>query len=300
MATIKVKRGASDTTGTLASGEPAFNTSSKKLWMGYDDTNKVWVGAEIEATMASTDSALKLTTQKGIVDYIASLNYGSGSGDMLLGSVQTVTGVKTFNSGTLKLAGSTSGTTILNASAVAGTTTLVLPAADDTLVGKATTDTLTNKTIAAGSNTISGLTNTQLSGTAGISNANLANSAVVIGSTSVSLGATVTTFAGLSSVTSTGFTGALTGNASTATNLVTTRGIYGNNFDGSAALTQVIAGTYGGTGVNNGANTITIQGNVSHAGAFAQTFTATGTTSLTLPTTGTLLSDASSIDGGSY
>ena len=101
-------------------------------------------------------------------------------------------------------------------------------------------------------------------------------------------------------VCSTGFTGALTGNASTATNLVTTRGIYGNNFDGSAALTQVIAGTYGGTGVNNGANTITIQGNVSHAGAFAQTFTATGTTSLTLPTTGTLLSDASSIDGGSY
>ena len=157
MATIKVKRGASDTTGTLASGEPAFNTSSKKLWMGYDDTNKVWVGAEIEATMASTTSALKLTTQKGIVDYIAGLGYGSGSGDMLLGTVQTVTAAKTFNSGTLKYAGSTSGTTILNATAVAGSTTLVLPAADDTLVGKQTTDTLTNKTIAAGSNTISGL-----------------------------------------------------------------------------------------------------------------------------------------------
>ena len=146
MATIKFKRGATDTTGTLASGEPALNTASKKLWVGYDDTNKVWVGAEIEATMASTTSALKLVTQKGIVDYIAGLGYGSGSGDMLLGSVQTVTGVKTFNSGTLKHAGSTSGTTILNASAVAGTTTLVLPAADDTLVGKATTDTFTNKT----------------------------------------------------------------------------------------------------------------------------------------------------------
>ncbi len=288
MATIKVKRGASDTTGTLASGEPAFNTSSKKLWMGYDDTNKVWVGAEIEATMASVDSALKLTTQKGIVDYIAGLGYGSGSGDMLLGTVQTVTAAKTFNSGTLKYAGSTSGTTILNATAVAGTTTLVLPAADDTLVGKATTDTLTNKTIAAGSNTISGLTNTQLSGTAGISNANLANSAVVIGSTSVSLGATVTTFAGLTSVSSTGFTGALTGNASTATALATTRAIYGNNFDGTAALTAAIGGTYGGTGVNNGANTITVAGNLSHAGAFTQTFTATANTAVTLPTTGTL------------
>lgn len=33
-----------------------------------------------------------------------------------------------------------------------------------------------------------------------------------------------------------------------ATVLETTRAIYGNNFDGSAALTQVIASTYGGTG----------------------------------------------------
>ena len=49
----------------------------------------------------------------------------------------------------------------------------------------------------------------------------------------------------------TNFRGALVGNASTATTaatLTTTRAIYGNNFDGSAALTQVIASTYGGTG----------------------------------------------------
>ena len=44
-------------------------------------------------------------------------------------------------------AGSTSGTTTVQATAVAGTTTLTLPAATDTLVGKATTDTLTNKTL---------------------------------------------------------------------------------------------------------------------------------------------------------
>ena len=44
--------------------------------------------------------------------------------------------------------GSTSGTTTVQASAVAGTNTLTLPAtSNDTLVGKATTDTLTNKTL---------------------------------------------------------------------------------------------------------------------------------------------------------
>jgi trimeric autotransporter adhesin len=43
--------------------------------------------------------------------------------------------------------GNTSGATRLNAAAVAGSTTLTLPAATDTLVGKATTDTLTNKTL---------------------------------------------------------------------------------------------------------------------------------------------------------
>jgi len=50
----------------------------------------------------------------------------------------------------------------------------------------------------------------------------------------------------------------------------------------------------GGTGVNNGANTITLTANVSHAGGYTQTFTATGATTLTLPTTGTLATLAGS------
>lgn len=50
------------------------------------------------------------------------------------------------------------------------------------------------------------------------------------------------------SLSTTTFIGALSGNASTATALATSRAIYGNNFDGSTALTQVIASTYGGTG----------------------------------------------------
>jgi len=56
----------------------------------------------------------------------------------------------------------------------------------------------------------------------------------------------------------------------------------------------IIGPTYGGTGVNNGSNTLTLAGNVSHAGAFTQTFTATANTSLTLPVTGTLATLAGS------
>ena len=52
-----------------------------------------------------------------------------------------------------------------------------------------------------------------------VTNVKLANDSVTIGSTEVDLGATATTLAGLSSVTSTSFVGALTGNASTATKI---------------------------------------------------------------------------------
>ena len=53
----------------------------------------------------------------------------------------------TLKPNAIDISGSTSGTTTLQATAVAGTTTLTLPAATDTLVGRATTDTLTNKTL---------------------------------------------------------------------------------------------------------------------------------------------------------
>ena len=51
---------------------------------------------------------------------------------------------------------------------------------------------------------------------------------------------------------------------------------------------SVIGATYGGTGVNNGNNTITLGGSFTHTGAHTLGLTTTGNTSVTLPTTGTL------------
>jgi hypothetical protein len=71
----------------------------------------------------------------------------------------------------------------------------------------------------------------------GVGNSQLENSAITIGSSSVSLGGTLTAVSGLSSVGSTSFVGALTGNASTATTLQTARTINGTSFNGSADIT---------------------------------------------------------------
>jgi hypothetical protein len=50
----------------------------------------------------------------------------------------------------------------------------------------------------------------------------------------------------------------------------------------------VIAGQYGGTGVNNSGKTITLGGSFTHTGAHTLGLTTTANTSVTLPTTGTL------------
>lgn len=56
----------------------------------------------------------------------------------------------------------------------------------------------------------------------------------------------------------------------------------------TAGWTGTLSGTRGGTGVNNGASTITLGGSLTTSGAFASTFTMTNTTSVTFPTSGTL------------
>jgi hypothetical protein len=59
--------------------------------------------------------------------------------------------------------------------------------------------------------------------------------------------------------------------------------------------TGTLSGTRGGTGVNNGASTITIGGNVTFSGGFTFAGTITGNTAVTFPTSGTLLTSASAV-----
>jgi hypothetical protein len=97
-------------------------------------------GASVKHVLSSYD----LTNFQGAVTPVASLGFG----------------------------GSTSGTTTVQANAIAGTNTLTLPATtSDTLVGLAATQTLTNKTINVANNTLTGVAT--LTGTETLTNKTL-------------------------------------------------------------------------------------------------------------------------------
>jgi hypothetical protein len=202
-----------------------------------------------------------------------------------------------------------------------------------------------------------GLTTANLSSTASITNGQLANHQLTLGSTTTVLGGIYTIMSGFSEISATNFLGDLTGNASTATaaltaitatsattaltansattaisatfattaltaltsntastatsatfattagtaataltalsantatTLVTPQTIFSFPFDGSSALSGIISPTFGGTGVNNGNKSITLGGDLVTSGNYTTTIITTGSTTLSLPTSGTL------------
>lgn len=141
-------------------------------------------------SLTGTNNQIAVSTASGTITLSLPQNVNTGASPTFAGL--------TLSNNSNQLAFGTTNIGILSWLPTAART-LILPDAADTLVGKATTDIFTNKTISAVSNTISGLTNTNFSGTAGITNANLANSSVTLstssplsGGSSVSLGGSLT------------------------------------------------------------------------------------------------------------
>ena len=105
----------------------------------------------------------------GITSAVAAVGAATSVTFDIDSTVTTLTGTQTLTNKTLTsptingatigssgatFSGSTSGTITVLAAAVAGTNSLTLPAATDTLVGRATADTLTNKSINLANNTL--------------------------------------------------------------------------------------------------------------------------------------------------
>ena len=97
-------------------------TSSTALQKGDGSTGLTAASAGTDYLAPPSGTALLKANSGG-----ALANASAGTDYVAPGTATTFTANQTFNSSNLKLAGSTSGTSTLNASAVAGTTTLTLP-----------------------------------------------------------------------------------------------------------------------------------------------------------------------------
>lgn len=203
----------------------------------------------------------------------------SGSTVPLLNGINTWTGTQTFTgatvnlpsitsvgtldiTGTVVLSGSTSGTTTLQASAIAGTGTLTLPStATDTLAGAASTTTFTNKTYdTAGTGNVFKINGTSITSTTGTGSVVLAASPTLTGTTTCST---------LTAPTITG-TGAIQGSGASATVG------YLNGSGAGGAITQLTSKATGVT-LNNISGQITMN-NASLSGSAAVSFVLTNST----------------------
>ena len=143
------------------SGTFVINSSGQPVVTGTTISSTVFnaLTADLATGLSTAITKDGQTATTARVPFIMGINSSltTDSTNTTSGSIITAGGIgvakAVFIGTTLNLMGASSGSVTLQAPAIAGSSVLTLPVATDTLVGKATTDTLTNKTISAASNT---------------------------------------------------------------------------------------------------------------------------------------------------
>ena len=172
---INIGTVANDGTGTnLRSGGSIINDNFNEIY------NAIGNGTSITLTATPTELNL-LSGQTSLVTATSSTALTNKNLTSLTNTFPTISirddassSISLSLGGTLKFKSNDGITTTVSQG---DTITISL---DSNVLTETSSDVLTNKTIAAASNTITGLTNTNLSGSAGITNANIANSFIRI------------------------------------------------------------------------------------------------------------------------
>lgn len=197
MAYQPIGRGSAANDGTgddLRTGAGKLNANFVEIYTKLGNGSAL--SADDFATFTGTETLTNKTLTDPEIDGSSGIKSGSSANLKISAGNQIVEirgGGSNSGSITLNCESNSHGQKLLGQPHSAGVTNIqLLPAgADSTLVSRVSTDTLTNKSISGGTNTITALPNSALT-----------NSQITLGSTGMALGATVTTIAGMTSLTS--------------------------------------------------------------------------------------------------